>query len=101
VFVVRLRVPHIEGDDLFLFDINRLVINTTRRKWRTRNSDPYYFESLSDAKRAFNSGLVKMWQKRGRMAEVLDEQGIVVWPKSVLDKLAEVVDMDTESTGNS
>lgn len=101
-YIVRLRIPHIDGDDLFLFDINRLVIKSKRRKWHVRLGDPYEFKTLSDAKRAFNSGISRKYQKRGRMAEILDESGDIVWPKNVLDKLAEVIDdMDPNTTGNN
>lgn len=93
MYVVRLKLPHVEGDDRYLFDINRLVVSIKRRKWHWRLVDPYQFTSLGDAVRAAQSGFAKRKKEAGFMVEVIRQKdGAVMWPKSLLDKLAEVID---------
>ena len=99
MYVVRLKLPHIEGDDRYLFDMNRLVVGIKRRKWYWRRQDPYEFETLSDAKRAAQSGFARKKKDHGLMVELIRQHDqAVVWPIGVLDKLAEVIE-DIEVSG--
>ncbi len=93
MYVVRLKLPHVAGDDRYLFDMNRLVVRIKRRKWWWRHGDPYEFTSIGDAVRAAQSGFAKKKKEAGYMVEVIRQKdGDVMWPKNLLDKLAEVID---------
>lgn len=99
MYVVRLKLPHVEGDDRFLFDMNRLVVRIKRRKWYWRREEPYEFKTLGDAIRAARSGFAKNKKSSGYMVEVVrSADGAIMWPKNVLDKLAEVIDDVEKST---
>ena len=97
---VRVRYPWTTRY-MYLHDINRMVIKAERRCWEL-NSDKamaYIFQSVAEAKCGLRRAAVR------RAVEYSDEQGLpeiscrwcdgVVFPKSVLVQIAEVVGEDS------